>query len=59
MAGTGLGYEEGTGEIDVDEMAEHCVIVVFGFDVRAVNSNEPDIFFHSDESHRTLQLQLN
>lgn len=33
VAGTGLGDEEGTGEIDIDEMAEHCVIVVFGFDV--------------------------
>ena len=33
VASTGLGDEEGTSEIDVDEMAEHCVIVVFGFDV--------------------------
>ena len=33
MAGTGLGDEEGTCKINVDKMAEHCVIVVFGFDV--------------------------
>ena len=33
MVGTGLGDEEGTCKINVDEMAEHCVIVVFGFDV--------------------------
>ena len=32
----GLGDEERTREVDVDEAAEHFGVVVFGFDVGAV-----------------------
>lgn len=35
VAAAGLGDEEGTGEVDVEEPAEHGRVVGFGFDVRA------------------------
>lgn len=35
VASASLGDEEGTCEVDVYKIAEHGVVVVFGFDVRA------------------------
>ena len=35
VAGAGLGDEEGAGEVDVEQGAEHGGVVGFGFDVGA------------------------
>lgn len=35
VASAGLGDEERTGEVDVEEIAEHDGVVGFGFDVGA------------------------
>lgn len=54
MAGAGLGDEEGAGEVDVEEVAEHGGAVRFGLDVGALCTGErgklgerASIFLHS------------
>ena len=54
VAGAGLGDEEGPGEVDVEEGAEHGRVIGFRFDVGASVCEQRDFEWAENESMQCM-----